>query len=248
MTLTVHIKEKSYQNAQDKTHIVLKNIAFTIPDRQFICIFGPSGCGKTTILNIVAGLEPCPTAQIQFANKKIKKPEIAYVFQEPRLMPWLNVLNNVTLPTDNKKNDQKRALHILTSMGLANVAQEFPNRLSGGMQRRVALARAFITTPDIMLMDEPFVSLDLRLAYHLRKQLLDLWNETTVSILFITHDLNEAIFLADRIIFLGKKPTQILLDYNVTLERPRKNINQEAIEAVKQDLQHNHPHIFQTAS
>ncbi|MBC6444420.1 MAG: ABC transporter ATP-binding protein [Alphaproteobacteria bacterium GM202ARS2] len=244
MSLYVHIKDKRYRGSNGYDHTVIGDVTFRAPDRQFTCIAGPSGCGKTTILNIIAGLEPCPQATIQFNDESIDKTNVAYVFQEPRLMPWLSVLDNITLVTDNTPQRREQAMTILRTIGLDDVSHEFPNRLSGGMQRRVALARAFITQPQMMLMDEPFVSLDPKLAQNIRKNLLDIWNKTPSNIVFITHDLNEALFLADRILFIGQKPAKILLDYSVTLPRPRKNIPYAEIEALKDTLLSQHPHLF----
>ena len=244
MTLNVHIKNKRYRDSNGRQQTVIGDVHFSVPRSQFTCIAGPSGCGKTTLLNIIAGLEPCPQATIEFNGESIEKTAIAYVFQEPRLMPWLSVLDNVTLVTDNTPQRRQQAMDILKMIGLDDVPNEFPNRLSGGMQRRVALARAFITQPQIMLMDEPFVSLDPKLAQNIRKNLLDIWNKTPSNILFITHDLNEALFLADRILFIGQRPAQILLDYNVTLPRPRKNISYADIDKLKETILSQHPDLF----
>ncbi|MBC6496745.1 MAG: ABC transporter ATP-binding protein [Alphaproteobacteria bacterium GM7ARS4] len=235
MTLNVHIQEKSYIKAEGQQHHVLGTITFSLREKEFMCLSGPSGCGKTTLLNIIAGLEPCPHATIDFATHDTHASQkIAYVFQEPRLMPWLNVMDNVTLVTDNSHATKEEARQLLHAMGLGDVHKEFPNRLSGGMQRRVALARAFITKPQLLLMDEPFVSLDPPLAQSLRTILLSLWTKHPTTILFITHDIKEALFLSDRILFMDGKPTTITLDYRVDKPRPRTSITQRDIDAIQQ--------------
>jgi NitT/TauT family transport system ATP-binding protein len=219
--LNIEIKKKIFplktQNKQGK-NLIFKNLNFTIKKGQFVSFFGPSGCGKTTLLNIISGLDKDFDGQI---SRYDKASDISYMFQTPRLFPWLTAIENIKYPIKENKNSEKIANYLLKKIGLEKYKNQYPNRLSGGMQRRVAMARAFAPNPNILLLDEPFISIDKKITNSLRKLLIQLWRKNKPIIIFVTHDLDEAIELADRIVFLSNLPSKILLDYKVNLARPR---------------------------
>jgi NitT/TauT family transport system ATP-binding protein len=244
--LDVRIAQKRYPAAGGADGAtVIENLAFALPPRQFCCIVGPSGCGKTTLLNILAGLDHDASAEVRLSDGS--RPEavpIGYMFQTPRLLPWRTVRDNVRLVLDPQAAASGRAEQLLREMELGDSLDAFPNRLSGGMQRRVALARAFAIEPRLLLLDEPFVSLDQPVANRLRGMLLELWQRRPTTVLFVTHDLREAIHLADRILFLSKSPSRVILDVAVDLPRPR-DFEDAASEAFRQDLLTRHRALLQ---
>ena len=231
--INIEIKKKTFplkvQNKQSK-NVIFKNLNFIIKKSQFVSIFGPSGCGKTTLLNIISGLDKDFDGSVQTVNSSTNpNKNISYMFQAPRLFPWLTAIENVKFPIKKKKNCEKIAFEFIKKIGLERYKNQYPNRLSGGMQRRIALARAFAPNPNILLLDEPFISIDKKIANSLRKLLIKLWKKNKPIIIFVTHDLDEAIELADRICFLSNLPSKILLDYEVNLNRPRNQNSKKFI-------------------
>lgn len=188
---------------------VIENLNLNIEKNEIVAIIGPSGCGKSTLLNIISGIVKKYEGQIHTS-----KPTIGYVFQEDRLLPWMNVLENVKVVNDNSK--EVHALKIIEEVGLKNFEKSYPDTLSGGMRQRCAIARGFNYDCDLLLMDEPFKSLDYNLRIEMLNTLIKLWNKSKKSILFITHEIDEAITVANRIIVLKKRPTgvakEIILD------------------------------------
>ena len=221
--INIEIKKKIFplktQNKQSQ-NLIFKNLNFTIKKGQFVSFFGPSGCGKTTLLNIISGLDKDFDGSVQ-TYKDATNPNISYMFQAPRLFPWLTAIENIKYPIKKRKNCEKIAFELIKKIGLEKYKNQYPNKLSGGMQRRIALARAFAPNPDILLLDEPFISIDKKVSNLLRKLLVKLWKKYKPIIVFVTHDLDEAIELADRICFLSNLPSKILLDYEINLKRPR---------------------------
>ena len=165
------------------------------------------------------------------------------MFQEPRLLPWLTVRQNVEIVTQQTSEDKDLSNSILETMGLSKNLESFPSQLSGGMQRRVAIARAFINKPKILLLDEPFISLDFTVANRLRNMLVNIWQQQKTTIIFVTHDLREAIFLGDRILFLSKGPSKVIYDYNINLDRPR-DMESKDIENIRNELIKNNPSVI----
>jgi ABC-type nitrate/sulfonate/bicarbonate transport system ATPase subunit len=216
--LRVHIKDKSY----DKQVKVLQDIDFTVGKGDFVAIIGPSGCGKTTLLNMISGLESCADNSV-LINGNAPGSEsvcnIGYIFQQPRLMPWLTVQQNLNLVAKGSSEEQIECL--LRDVGLGGKGEYFPRQLSGGMQRRVGIARAFLIKPQLLLLDEPFNSLDAPTAARLRLLLIEFSQQQNSTVVYVTHDLREAIYLADRIIFLGTPPSSIVHQVKVDLPRPR---------------------------
>ncbi|MEZ5476402.1 MAG: ABC transporter ATP-binding protein [Thiolinea sp.] len=204
----------------------LQDLQFGVAEGEFLALVGPSGTGKTTLLNIVAGLETATAGDVRFAHGDdwtVTRPDMGFMFQEPRLMPWLTVAQNLELvrPEQGSETFAGRMDALLQQVGLADFREAYPGQLSGGMQRRAALVRAFIRRPRLLLMDEPFQSLDAPTADQLRQILLELWASTQATVLFVTHSLTEALTLADRIVFLSERPARLILDYPVQLARPR---------------------------
>ncbi len=243
--LEIDIRQKDFPAPDGAgTMMVLRGISLTVPAGQFTCVVGPSGCGKTTLMHLISGLDGAYDGTIKVAGKRPDEgTPIGYMFQSPRLMNWLTVLENVRLVADEAALAAGRAERLLSRMRLEQVIPTFPNRLSGGMQRRVALARAFVNEPPLLLLDEPFISLDEPVAELLRELLLELWQERGCSIVFVTHDLREALCLADRVIFMSPSPGRIVLDLPVTLPRPR-DPRGDALEALRARLLRDHPSIL----
>ena len=229
--INIEIKKKIFplktQNKQSQ-NLIFKNLNFTIKKGQFVSFFGPSGCGKTTLLNIISGLDKDFDGSVQTYNDATNS-NISYMFQAPRLFPWLTAIENIKYPIKKRKNCEKIALELIKKIGLEKYKNQYPNKLSGGMQRRIALARAFASNPDILLLDEPFISIDKKVSNLLRKLLVKLWKKKKPIIIFVTHDLDEAIELADRICFLSNLPSKILLDYEINLRRPRNQDSKKFI-------------------
>ena len=206
----------------------MSDVNFCVKQGEFVAIVGPSGCGKTTLLNMISGLETSNELQSFSANKVSSyglnhgqtAAQLGYIFQQPRLMPWLTVRENIELvlqPTQYVQVDE-----LLADVGLANKGDYFPRQLSGGMQRRVGIARAFAINPQLLLLDEPFNSLDAPTAARLRQLLIYLCKQRNTTVVLVTHDLPEAIYLADRILFMSHSPSTIIHQNTVDLPRPRK--------------------------
>jgi NitT/TauT family transport system ATP-binding protein len=196
-----------------------------IGDGEFICIVGPSGCGKTTLLRILAGLEMPTAGSVDIIRRDRARPLTSMIFQETSIFPWLSVRDNVAYGLDMRRVEPgTRKLivdHFLELTGLARFADAFPHQLSGGMKQRVSVARAFANDPEILLMDEPFAALDEQTKIVLQQELLKLWSETRKTVVFITHSIDEALVLADRIIVLSGRPGKLKADIPVGFARPR---------------------------
>lgn len=205
----------------------LKDVSFQVHKREFVCVLGPSGCGKSTLIRILAGLETPSSGDIKLNGEGITGPgpERGMVFQKYTLFPWLTVKENVMfglLRSDHSKVvAEQEALQWIELVGLEKFATAYPHQLSGGMQQRVAIARALANQPKILLMDEPFGALDAQTRAKMQAYLLEIWRNIDVTILFITHDLDEAVYLADRILVLKAHPGEINEFIEVPVERPR---------------------------
>ena len=218
--LQIDIDRKRYADRGGSPHVALSGLNLQVGDGEFACVVGPSGCGKSTLLNVVGGLDGDVEGRVRLDGEAPGN-GVGFMFQEPRLMPWLSVLDNVLLVAGRSAAAKARAVDLLVAMELGDVLQAYPGRLSGGMQRRVALARAFVIEPKLLLMDEPFVSLDVPTANRLRAMLVELWQRCRSTVLFVTHDLREALALGDRVFFLSGAPGRVVLDLAVPLPRPR---------------------------
>ncbi len=216
--LGIKVDKKTFPAVGERGPLpVLRDVDLQIAPGSFVVITGPSGCGKSTLLNIVAGLDHDYEGAIDFGGGA---PRLSYMFQTPRLLPWRTVQQNIELVLGDDAEDARKRDNIsdmLNNVGLPDVATAYPERLSLGMQRRVSLARAFIVEPDILLMDEPFVSLDDPTAKTLRSILFALWTRRPTTVLFVTHDRNEAVSLATRLIRVDGSPAYVVQDTEVTL-------------------------------
>jgi NitT/TauT family transport system ATP-binding protein len=212
--------------------VALQAVDFLVGDEEFVCIVGPSGCGKTTLLKIIAGLVQ-PTMGEVLYDRLPKNGHLlsAMVFQEQGLFPWMTVQDNVAfgLEMQGIGRDERRlqAQDFLGKVGLADFAHSYPHELSGGMRQRVAILRAFLANPQILLMDEPFGSLDSQTRLVMQEELLRIWREHRKTIVYVTHDIEEAILLGDRILVMSGRPGRIRQEIPVPLERPRHLANRD---------------------
>jgi NitT/TauT family transport system ATP-binding protein len=224
--IAVRQLRKRYGNRADAI-LALDNIDFSIPDREFLSIVGPSGCGKSTLLKILAGLLPATEGEALLNGTPIDGPrrDIGVVFQSPVLFPWRSVLGNVLLPADiqrlGREEMTKRAYDLLKLVGLDGFEQRYPWELSGGMQQRVALVRALIHDPALLLMDEPFGALDAMTRESMNVELQRIWMERRKTVVFITHSTAEAVFLGDRVLVMTPRPGKVGDLFQVELPRPR---------------------------
>jgi len=205
----------------------LQDIHFAIEKEQFVAIVGPSGCGKSTLLKILIGLIPASQGEARLSGIAIAGPrrDIGVVFQSPVLFPWRTVLDNVLLPVDVQRLGRDklmaRAMNLLSLVGLHGFEKRYPRELSGGMQQRVAIVRALVHDPTILFMDEPFGALDAMTREQMNMQLQHIWIERKETVLFITHSIPEAVFLADRVLVMTPRPGHIVDDVVIDLARPR---------------------------
>ena len=217
--ISIDVSEKRYAGV--RPIIALRHLEAHIAPSEFCVITGPSGCGKTTLLNIVSGIDRDFVGVLDFEPAGGGAPRIGYVFQDPRLLPWRTVRENVALVLP-RNHDRVALERLLGDVGLADAAGIYPSRLSGGMARRAALARAFAIAPDLLLLDEPFVSLDAPAADRLRRLLVRLVTSRPATVLFVTHDLGEAVALADRVLVLSPAPGRIVAEMPIPLPRERR--------------------------
>ena len=219
--------DKVYPSRAGPVH-ALSEISFEIKDGEFIVVVGPSGCGKSTLLKILTGLLRATSGQVLLRDTPIDRPrkDIGVVFQAPVLLPWRTVLQNVMLPVEVQRLDRathrKRAEDLLSTIGLDGFAERYPFELSGGMQQRVAIARALVHDPAILLMDEPFGALDAMTREYMNLELQRIWRESGKTVIFITHSISEAVFLADRVVVMTPRPGKIAEIVSVELARPRQ--------------------------
>ena len=220
--------------------LVLDEISFQVGEGEFLAIVGPTGCGKTTFLNALSKLVPSTRGDILINGEEAnpKKHNLAFVFQEPSSMPWRTVRENVSYGMEVKKvpapERETRLRQILSLVGLADSANLYPNQISASMEQRLAVARAFATRPDLLLMDEPYGQLDIKLRYYLEDELIRLWQELKSTVIFVTHNIEEAVYVAERILVLTNKPTKIKAEVPVKLKRPRNYLDPEFIAIRKQ--------------
>jgi len=210
----------------DSATLALKDVSLRVPDETFVALLGPSGCGKTTVLRMVNGLILPDAGTITVSGRSPRPgPDMGFVFQSFRLIPWATVLGNVefalTQPGMSKAEKRERAEKYIALVGLSKFGQAYPSELSGGMKQRVALARALACEPDILLMDEPFASIDAQTRELMQIELMRLWQLRKSVVLFVTHSVDEAILLSDKIVLMGPRPGRILEVLDVDLPRPR---------------------------
>lgn len=224
--------------------VIYDRLSFTVEDGEFLCILGPSGCGKSTLLRVIGDLLKVDEGRVQVRGRPAAEgwQDIAYVFQSPRLLPWRTAEDNVILGNQLRFGRQKakpelRALarSLLDLVGLGRDAHKMPAMLSGGERQRVAIARALAVDPQIILMDEPFSALDVRTRRHMREEIVAIWRKTRKTIVFVTHEIDEAIDLADRIVVLSPKPTSVLDVIEIDAARPR-DLESAQVQNIRQRL------------
>jgi NitT/TauT family transport system ATP-binding protein len=205
----------------------LREVNCTIQAGEFVALVGESGCGKTTLLRLIAGLDTPTTGRVLLGNQVVQAPmrQVGFVFQRPVLLAWRTVLDNVLLPVELTRQShpeaRQRAFELLTLLSLRDFAGHRPHQLSGGMQQRVALARALLLHPSVLLMDEPFGALDAITREQLNLELLKMWQHGEHTVVFVTHDITEAVFLADRVLLMSRRPGTMAQSFPVPLPRPR---------------------------
>lgn len=226
------------------SEVVYDRLSFSVIDGEFLCILGPSGCGKSTLLRVVGDLLGIDEGTVIVAGAPASESwqEIAYVFQSPRLLPWRNAEENVVLGQQlrfgrsrTKAEMHQKAVKLLELVGLGRDRHKSPMMLSGGERQRVSIARALAVDPRIVLMDEPFSALDVQTRRHMRSEIIEIWKKTEKTIVFVTHEIDEALELADRIVVLSAKPTRMLETVALTAPRPR-DLNAPEIQAARNKL------------
>lgn len=237
MRVNCHRVSKQFETRNGAVS-ALSDISFETAEQEFLCILGPSGCGKTTLLRIIAGLLNPSSGTIKYEGEPSPKGlTTALVFQEHGVFPWMNVIDNICFGLETagigKKERHLTAMPLLEKMGLAGFTKSYPHQLSSGMKQRVGLARALVSGADILLMDEPFASVDAQMRLILQEQLLEIFNEYRKSIIYITHDIDEALLLADRIILITARPGQVKDEIEVNFPRPRNLVGQHSAELAK---------------
>jgi NitT/TauT family transport system ATP-binding protein len=224
--IAVQELSKLYPTRDGSVH-ALQQISFSVSEGEFVAVVGPSGCGKSTLLKILAGILPASKGEARLRGTPITGPrrDIGVVFQSPVLLPWRSILDNVLLPIDvqrlGRDGHLKVAMDLLSLVGLEGFERRYPWELSGGMQQRVAITRALIHDPAMLLMDEPFGALDAMTREQMNLELQRIWLERKKTVLFITHSIPEAVFLADRVLVMTPRPGRIMDDVQVKIPRPR---------------------------
>lgn len=225
--ISIQNLSKRFNSKENITVDALKNINLDVEENDFICIVGPSGCGKSTLLRIIAGLEDATEGKINYKGKELLEPtsEIGMVFQNYSLLPWRTVIDNISLGLEFKREDKRTRLEVaskyLELINMQKFANAYPYELSGGMQQRVAIARALANDPQVLLMDEPFGALDAHTRIILQKELLRIWEQNKKTVLFVTHSVDEAVYLSDKIVIMSSNPGEIKEIVNIDMERPR---------------------------
>ena len=223
-----HLTKHYWLERDSRDVLAIDDVSLTVEDGEFMAIVGPSGCGKTSLMNIVAGLLPYDEGSVAIDGKKVNGPgtDRSVVFQHASLLPWRTIAGNVRYGMElqrrfDKSTMQERADHFLKLVGLSGFEKHYPSELSGGMQQRVNLARALASDPAVLLMDEPFAALDAQTREFMQAELLKIWSKARKTVLFITHQINEAIYLADRVTVMSARPGRIKGVFQVPFGRPR---------------------------
>ena len=225
---------RKFEKDNDTSTLALDNVSMEVDNGDFICFIGPSGCGKTTLLRLISGLDKPDEGEVYLDGKKIEAPgpDRGMVFQEYSLFPWKTVVENIIFGPQmsgiKKKDAIEDAEKYLGLVGLQQFRDSYPYELSGGMKQRVAIARALANEPSVLLMDEPFGALDAQTRNILQQELLDIWEKNNITILFVTHSVDEAVFLADKIVLMSARPGKIKEIIDVGLPRPRERTGLEA--------------------
>lgn len=205
--------------------VAVDDVSLTVSPGEFVAFLGPSGCGKSTLLRAIAGLQPVTSGRVSVQHRRHPRRDVAFVFQDPHLLPWRNVLQNVALPLEllgvSRSERLEAAKEVLGAVGLSDALFRYPAELSGGMRMRCSLARALVTQPKLLLLDEPFAALDEITRQRLDEMLRELWLGGDMTVVFVTHSIQEATFLADRAVVFSRRPARILIDHAIDLPKVR---------------------------
>ena len=242
----ISVNNVSYEyETENRRVLAVKEISFSVEPSEFLCVLGPSGCGKTTILNMIAGFLAPTRGEILFGGRKATATGVdrGVVFQDfAQLFPWRSAQRNVEFGLELRgrpRNERRKtALEFLNLVGLEKFASAFPHQLSGGMQQRVAIARALAYDPGVLLMDEPFAALDAMTRDEMQRQLTDVWQKTKKTIIYITHNVSEAVYLADKVLVLAAHPGTIKASLTLALPRPRDPLSEAFVEAQRVIMSH----------
>lgn len=233
MEIVIDDVSKTFTDSKKREVIALEDINFSIKEQEFVVLVGPSGCGKSTLLNIVGGLLSPTTGSVYFEGVD-KTPRLGIVFQEIALFPWRTVFQNVVYGLEENKVSKKEKLekgqHYIDMVGLSGFEDAYPKQLSGGMKQRAGIARALAIQPDLLLMDEPFSALDAQTRTIMQEELLTIWNRTKLSTLYVTHNIQEAVYLADRVIVLSRHPGKIKSIIDIDLPKTGRNEEQYRVQ------------------
>lgn len=227
MKLIIEGVSKIFDNVHGKRLTVLEDISLTVAEEEFVALVGPSGCGKSTLLNLTAGLLEPSGGNLYFTDVAASHiPAVGIVFQETGLFPWRSVYENIAFGLEaagvGKAEQKDRISHYIEMVGLAGFENSFPHQLSGGMRQRVGIARALVINPDLLLMDEPFSALDAQTRTIMQEELVTLWEKTRLSTLYVTHNIQEAVLLADRVVLLSRRPGRISKILSIEIPRPER--------------------------
>lgn len=235
MKLVIEKISKSFMNHRGKALSVLQDIDLTISKEEFVALVGPSGCGKSTLLNITAGLLQPSSGTVKFTGVESGyEPRLSIVFQETGLFPWRNVHDNISFGLENTSLPQaereRRIVHYIELVGLKGFENSFPHQLSGGMCQRVGIARALAVEPDLLLMDEPFSALDAQTRTIMQEELVTLWEKTRLTTLYVTHNIQEAVMLADRVVLMSRRPGRVSKILTIAIPRADRDKPEHAEE------------------
>lgn len=226
MKLVIENIDKTFMNNR-REHKVLENINLSVDQGEFISLLGPSGCGKTTLLTIIGGFQKSDRGSVLLDGKNVEKPGIdrAFIFQNYALFPWKTIKENVLFPMKQQKvpkeEREKRLESLLEMCGLKGKENMYPHQLSGGMKQRVAIIRALACDPEVLLMDEPLGAVDFKMRQNLQEELENIWTKNKITAVMVTHDVDEAVYMSDRVIVMSRNKGQILEDLKIDLQRPR---------------------------
>ena len=226
MKLVIENIDKTFMNNR-REHKVLENINLSVDQGEFISLLGPSGCGKTTLLTIIGGFQKSDRGSVLLDGKNVEKPGIdrAFIFQNYALFPWKTIKENVLFPMKQQKvpkeEREKRLESLLEMCGLKGKENMYPHQLSGGMKQRVAIIRALACDPEVLLMDEPLGAVDFKMRQNLQEELENIWTKNKITAVMVTHDVDEAVYMSDRVIVMSRNKGQILEDLKINLQRPR---------------------------
>lgn len=233
MDLRIIGLHKAFSASEGERIDTIADVSFTVPEGKFVCIIGPSGCGKTTLLRMISGLDGPDRGKILLGEKEITGPvrEVGYIFQEPTLLPWRTVIRNVEFGLEiagvPREQRRQKALSALELVELQDFGDFYPKEISGGMKQKVAMAMALVVEPKVLLMDEPFVSLDCQTRNYMQTALLQIWEKTKKTVIFVTHNVEEAVFLGDQIICFTSRPAEVGKVITVDIPHPRDRTSPE---------------------